>query len=120
MVYYNYLDEEVKDVMAYIKEELDTKSITLTNQTDTDAIQNNLYEQLVDDDRVTGNASGSYTMSTVKAEEYLVTNWELLSEAINALDPEFNMLKQGAEACDIIIRIYLLPEAINIALQKLS
>ena len=45
MVYYNYLDEEVKDVMAYIKEELDTKSITLTNQTDTDAIQNNLYEQ---------------------------------------------------------------------------
>lgn len=120
MVYYNYLDEEVKDVMAYIKEELDTKSITLTNQTDTDAIQNNLYEQLVDDDSVTGNASGSYTMSTVKAEEYLVTNWELLSEAINALDPEFNMLKQGVEACDIIIRIYLLPEAINIALQKLS
>ena len=67
------------------------------------------YDQLFDemwvDDSVTGNASGSYTFNTYKAEEYLAHNFDLLGEALEEFGCDGRYItEQGAEACDVTIR----------------
>lgn len=116
MKYYNYLVNETNDVINYINEELDIDIVTKQNP---DKIRNELYDRLFNEDSVTGNASRSYTMNSTTAEEYLVTNWGLLKEAVNELNPDFNAIEAGAEACDVLIRCYLLDEAIDLALKRL-
>lgn len=53
-----------------------------------EAVCDDVREALNDDmcllDTVTGNASGAYTFSTWKAEEYLAHNWGVLEEACAA------------------------------------
>lgn len=66
---------------------------------------------------VTGNASGSYTFNTWKAEEYLCHNLNLLAEANEEFGSNSDILSDGAEVCDVIIRCYLLSRAINKPLQ---
>lgn len=114
MEIYNYLSHEVKDVIDYLKE----NKVNLNN-IGQDVISSRLNAQLLNEDSVTGNGSGSYTFNTVKAERYLVGNWELLRAAIAEIDPSFNMLNRGAEACDVMVRLYLLPTAISEALKQL-
>lgn len=84
---------------------------------DVDEAYDQLYDDMWVDDSVTGNASGSYTFNTYKAEEYICHNWDLLVEAIRefGLDGEYedNALDKGAEYCDITIRCYLLPEILS-------
>ena len=79
-----------------------------------------LNSLLFNEDSVTGNGSGSYTFNTIQAEQNLVGNWELLRAAIEELSPDFNAINRGAEACDVLIRLYLLPEAIQKAVHKLA
>lgn len=71
-----------------------------------------LYQETYDDmflsDSVTGNASGSYTFSAWKAEEYLCHNLDLLWEACDEFCESYDVLKKGAEYCDVTIRCYLL------------
>ena len=76
------------------------------------------YEKLYDDlwvyDGVTGNASGSYTFNAYTAGEYLVGNWDILSEALMEF-AEYNttnILEKGEEWCDVTIRCYLLGEVL--------
>lgn len=114
MEIYDYLSNEVKDVIDYLKE----NKVSFTS-IDHDAIANKLNTRLFNEDSVTGNGSGSYTFNTVKAERNLVGNWELLRAAITELDPSFNVLNRGAEACDVMVRLYLLPTAISEALKQL-
>ena len=52
-------------------------------------------------------------------ERNLVGNWEILRTAIDELDPSFDAIHKGAEACDVLVRIYLLPTAIDDAITKL-
>lgn len=116
---YNYLQEETKDIIDYIKNEL-----TFTNHLDLLAsgkqqAAEDLNEKLFNVDSVTGNGSGSYTFNTLQAEKNLIGNWEVLRAAIDELDPCFDAIHKGAEACDILIRIYLLPTAIDNAITKL-
>lgn len=66
-------------------------------------------EQLVQSDFVTGAGSGSYTMDKLTAERNLVGNLGLLKDAIDALAPDFDLLTQGAEAADVLIRQHLVP-----------
>ena len=68
-------------------------------------------DKLIMSDFVTGAGSGSYTMDKITAELNLVGNFELLSDAVSELCPDFDLLKQGAEAADVIIRQYLVPKA---------
>lgn len=114
MEIYDYLSNEVKDVIDYLKD----NKVNFTN-IDQDTIANRLNTQLFNEDSVTGNGSGSYTFNTVKAERNLVGNWELLHAAIAELDPSFNAVDRGAEACDVLVRLYLLPTAISEALKQL-
>ena len=66
-------------------------------------------DQLIGSDFVTGAGSGSYTMDRITAELNLVGNFGLLSDAVSELCPHFDLLKQGAEAADVLIRQYLVP-----------
>lgn len=59
-------------------------------------------------DGVTGNASGSYTFNAYQAEENICHNLDLLGEALEEFGSDKDLLKSGAESCDVIIRCYLL------------
>ena len=112
---YNYLEAVVCDVKEYIETVVDINDFS-----DRDELFEYLYDDLFDSDLVTGNASGSYYCDAYKAEEALCHNWSLLFKALNEFDCNVSFLKQGAEACDVIIRCYLLPEAINTAIDELD
>ena len=112
---YDYLEAVKEDVKNYIEE----NDIKVTSEN-----RNELEEQLNDDlfcnDSVTGNASGSYTFNTWKAEENLCHNLDLLAEACEEFGSSMDILKDGAEACDVTIRCYLLNQAISEVLDELE
>lgn len=106
---YNYLESIKEDVKDYIKE----------NYNDiTDVIEENLYDELFDEDSITGNASGSYTFNTWKAEENLAHNLDLLNEACETFGCTPKL--ENPEWCDVTIRCYLLGEAIGESLNELQ
>lgn len=113
---YDYLEAVKADVLDYIRNEID-----LTEwRGDRDSLEQQLNDDLWVADSVTGNASGSYTFNTWKAEEYLAHNWDLLAEAIDEFGGNTDVLRQGAESCDVTIRCYLLGQAISEVLDDLE
>lgn len=112
---YNYHEAVKADVTEYITENL--KHYTFD---DVEDLANQLEQDLWIDDSVTGNASGSYTFSTWKAEDYLSHNWDLLAEALREFGcDDVNALEKGAEWCDVLIRCYLLNGCIWEALESM-
>lgn len=113
---YDYLAAVTADVTDYISNEID-----LGEYTSSDDLKDELNERLFVDDSVTGNASGSYTFSTWAAEENLCHNLDLLGEALTdfGFKPDY-MAKNGAEPCDVMIRCYLLSEAVSDAVDALD
>ena len=116
MTDYNYVLAMEDDIRNYIENECD-----LMDYEDMDDAYNVLYDELWMDDSVTGNASGSYTFNTYKAEEYLCHNMDLL---INACD-EFGQslgdaVERGAEYCDVTIRCHLLSSVLYDVLENLN
>lgn len=67
-------------------------------------------DKLIMSDFITGAGSGSYTMDRLTAELNLVGNLDLLRKAVDEIAPDFDLLKSGPEAADVIIRQYLVPE----------
>ena len=76
-----------------------------------------LYDEMWIDDSITGNASGSYTFSTYKAEANLCHNLDLLADACDYFGSNTDILKDGAEACDVTIRCLLLSECLSDVLE---
>lgn len=81
------------------------------------------FEKLNDDfwcdDSVTGNASGSYTFNTYEAEENICHNMDLLGEALREFGCGADyLIENGAEACDVTIRCYLLGEVLGEVLDE--
>lgn len=114
---YNYREEMALDIADYISEEIDLSEWVGNRE--------GLEEKLNDDlwiyDGVTGNASGSYTFNTWKAEEYLCHNWDLLAEALAEFGcDDINPIEKGAEWCDVTIRCYLLGQVIAEVLDRFS
>lgn len=105
---YDYLSAVESDVREYIENNVD-----FHDYSDLDEMKEDLNEKLFVEDSVTGNASGSYTFNTWKAEEYLCHNLDLLAEANEAFGGSSDILSDGAEMCDITIRCYLLGQAIE-------
>lgn len=117
MTNYNYLEAVTSDVLDYIKEELNLDEWKGNRE----GLEEKLNDKLWTVDSVTGNASGSYTFNTWEAEENLAHNWDLLAEALDEFgQDETDVLRQGAEAMDVIIRCYLLGQAIAKALDELE
>ena len=105
---YDYLSAVESDVREYIE-----NNVNFHDYSDLDEMKEDLNEKLFVDDSVTGNASGSYTFNTWKAEEYLCHNLDLLAEANEEFGGSSDILSDGAEMCDVTIRCYLLWQAIE-------
>ena len=105
---YDYLSAVESDVREYIE-----NNVNFHDYSDLDEMKEDLNEKLFVEDSVTGNASGSYTFNTWKAEEYLCHNLDLLAEANEEFGGSSDILSDGAEAFDVIIRFYLLSQAIE-------
>ena len=109
---YDYMSQLKKDVAEWIKE----NDFDIT-QDDAEEILN---DRLFVDDSITGNASGSYTFNAWQAEENLCHNWGLLAEACEEFGDFESVVKGGAQACDVTIRCYLLPNAIAEVLEEME
>ena len=116
---YSYPENVKNDIKEYINDELDTGTFGLLLQGDEDTIED-IRDTLFNEDSVTGNASGSYTMNTLKAEENLVGNWDLLEEAMSEFDLHVNPIKKGAEWCDSLIRCYLVDWCFTEAIKEIT
>ena len=113
---YNYLVAMTEDIKEYIKNE-----ITLSDYSDREELEEYLNDTLWEVDNVTGNGSGSYTFNTYKAEEYICHNLDLLADACEAFGKDIGeVVKNGAESCDVTIRCYLLGQAVTEALDDMD
>ena len=115
MTKYNYYEAMKADVTDYIR-----NNINLEDYSDKDEAQEQLNDEMWTADSVTGNGSGSYTFSTYKAEENLCHNLDLLAEACEEFGSNTDILKDGAEACDVTIRCYLLGQTIAEVLDEME
>ena len=112
---YNYLEAVKDDVKSYIENEVE-----LSDYSSREELESYLNDELFTNDSVTGNASGSYTFSIWQAEENICHNLDLLAEALQEFGSDMDILKDGAEACDVTIRCYLLGQAINEVLDEMD
>ena len=112
---YNYLEAVTNDAKAAILENMD-----MWEWHNREELEENANDWLWTADEVTGNGSGSYWFSTYKAEEALCHNWDILADAISDFGGDVDVLRQGAEACDVTIRCYLLSQAISAAIDELE
>lgn len=114
---YNYLEAVTEDVREYIRENINLSEW----KGNRDGLEEKMNDALWVEDSVTGNASGSYTFSRYQAEEYLAHNWDLLAEALEEFGADdVNPIDKGAEWCDVMIRCYLLGQAIGEVLDDLE
>lgn len=116
---YNYLKNVTEDVLDYITNEYDEDDLRAKLE-DREKFEQELNDDLWAVDSVTGNGSGSYFFNRYKAEEALMHNLDLLAEAIDEFGGCIDVLKNGAEACDVTIRCYLLNQAICAALDVIE
>ena len=112
---YNYLEQIKEDVRNFIEE----NNITVDND-NREEIEEQLNDELWNDDTITGNETGSYFCNTDRAAEALAFNWDLLKEALDNFGYEDNPIEEGEECCDVIIRCYLLPQAIAEVLDEMT
>ena len=116
---YDYYEVVKEDIREYIEDNIDFEEYESLEE-----LEEYLNDVLWVTDSVTGNASGSYTFSTYKAMENLVYNLDLLGEAFECFSCEVSdvskTLGQGAEACDVTIRCYLLSECIQSVLEEMG
>lgn len=115
MEQYNYREAVKNDIIDYINDH-DVK-VTSSNR---DEVYEQLYDEMFISDSVTGNASGSYTFNTWKAEENLCHNLDLLGEALSEFGSDPAKIMESPEACDVTIRCYLLSEMLGEVLDELE
>ena len=105
---YDYYEAVKEDVKEALKD---------TDERDYDT----LYDELLINDSVTGNASGSYYCNSWNAEEAICHNLDLLKEALWELGYENDyLLENGAEAADVVVRCYLLSYCLGEVLEELE
>ena len=111
MYYYDYFETVCTDVRKEIAESWADRFADFETL---DELRKALNEELWLCDNVTGNASGSYTFSQWKAEEYLAHNLDVLEDACAEFGADMGEeVKKGAESADVLIRCYLLGAAID-------
>lgn len=114
---YNYLEELKSDVRNYIKE----VASDYMDCEDMDELRDELYDNLWDEDSVTGNGSGSYTFNREKAKEYVSDNMNLMVEAYKDFDSIESLVDDlealDFETIDVTIRCYLLSQALDEVLE---
>lgn len=111
---YNYIENLCNDIREYIED----NEIEI-NAENREEIEEQLNEDLLTVDSVTGNGSGSYFMNAWEAEEAIAHNLDILADASEEFGG-FDILKKGAEAADVTIRCYLLGKCISIVLDEIA
>ena len=110
---YNYREAIKEDIYNYLEDNYYMLDLPEdTEEIDFNELYNNLYDDMWIDDSITGNASGSYFFNRYEAEEALCGNLYLLAEACEEFNSNIDVLKDGAETCDVTIRCYLLGEVL--------
>lgn len=112
---YNYVNEVKDSVIDWIDENIDLDEW----KDNKDGLIDYLNNELFDEDSVTGNGSASWTFNRKEAEGYVIENLDVLADAFDEFGG-YESLRQGAEACDVTIRCYVLPDAIESALDELG
>ena len=110
---YNYLESVKENVKSYIDYDMNVSDFD-----NRESLEENLNENLINDDSVTGNASGSYTFCRWDAEEHICHNTDLIQEATENL--KLGKIEYDPEKIDVAIRMYLLPQAISEVLDKMD
>ena len=103
---YNYHIAVKDDIREYIKENYGSV---------TGEMRDDVFDEVLGDDSVTGNASGSYTMNRAIAKEYVIENIDLLNRAVDEYgfdkkDIGEQFLSEEWEQLDVLIRLYLVGE----------
>ena len=99
---YDYYESIKEDILNYYTDEQLQKDY------------NELYDEMFNDDSITGNASGSYTFNAYEAEENLCHNMDLLKEACEMFGSDTGeTIERGPETCDVTIRCYLLGQVLQ-------
>lgn len=115
---YNYYEAVKKDILNYIKEEVDM------NDMDFDELKEQLWEDLMNNDSVTGNASGSYTFCRNEAQKYVEENKDLVREMCDEFGDHQRIanrwLTDDYELIDVCLRCYVLVNAIEMAVEELE
>ena len=117
---YDYKEAVKHDILEYIHDELDLKDFE-----DLSELEDNLQDELLNNDSITGNASGSYTFNSEQAKEYVYDNTDLLLDAIKEFDVDGEtvgkkFIQKNWEYFDVIIRCYVLSSCINDALEEIK
>lgn len=107
---YDYEEAVRNDIEDYILENYDRNN--LADFDDEDDFKDCLIDMLVDEDSITGNASGSYYCNSYKAQEALNGNMDLLRDACEELDLSNeevgeHFLDGDFEYFDCIVRCYI-------------
>lgn len=115
---YDYYKAVKDDVLNYIKEEVDM------NGMDLDELKERLWEDLRNNDSVTGNPSGSYTFCQCEAQKYVEENKDLVREMCGEFDSWERIanwwLTDDYELIDVYLRLYVLGNAIEMAVEELE
>lgn len=114
---YDYFWNVKEDVKTWIDDHKD-EVLEMLEEVGSDELASMVEEECFCDDCVTGNASGSYTFNSWQAEEYVCHNLDLLGEAIEEFCSDMDLLKSGAEACDVTIRCYVLGQVVQDAIDE--
>lgn len=112
---YDYYEVIKDDLKTFIED-----NYNLNDFEDSEEAYEEIYEKAWVSDSVTGNASGSYFCNSWHAEEAICHNLDLLGEAFEAFcEDGADVLKNGAEFCDVTIRCYLLSQVLSEVLDEL-
>lgn len=118
---YNYRENVLADVRQWMDDNAEYISgrFGAISEENRDDAEQWLNDEMFTSDSVTGNGSGSYTFSTWQAEENICHNLDLLAEALAEFGYDSNyVMENGAEACDVAIRCYLLYGVISAILDE--
>ena len=124
MTRYDYYEEVKNDVINYINENMEyiKEKVDIS---DRDQLESWLSDELFVNDRVTGNASGSYTFNRAEAKEYVLDNIDLLSDACDYFGENmekigYMFLAEDWETFDVFIRLYVLDTCISDAIDEID
>lgn len=118
----------LKDDIKFVSQDYEWGEAILTQylkeDEDISELRDKMYEDLWDDDSVTGNGSGSYTFNREDAKNYVLENMNLLHDACIDFDcdPELigkKFLEEDWEWFDVTIRCSLLGIAIEELLDEI-
>lgn len=98
---YDYINTVINDIKYFVKE-----NYSIFELEKNEDIIETVYEEVLNDDSVTGNASGSYFCDTELAKEALNGNIDLVLEAIRYWGNDMALF-DSYEVIDVNIRIML-------------